>query len=107
MGECRELIDYDTDPKLRQEIIDLSPRLVLVVCWAGQNRSRIISEVLNSRAYASYHGGVRGAYPLEEDELEGVQAIIFATQKDRQIFYERFPREKERDWFEIGSTRLY
>ena len=97
MIECSELIDYDSDPKLRQEIIDLKPRLVLVVCWAGQNRSRIISEVLDSRDYASYHGGIAGAHPLDREELENIQAIIFATKDDKHRFYQRFPEQNERN----------
>lgn len=94
-GECRELINYETNPELRQEIIDLKPRLVLVVCWAGQNRSRIISEVLDSRGYASYHGGIEGAHPLIDEELENIQAIIFATENDKDRFYQRFPEQKQ------------
>jgi len=86
----------------KKEIEKLCPRMVLVVCLAGQNRSRLIAEVLDDRGYVSYHGGVGGAHPLTEDELAGHEAIIFAMEEDQKRFYKKFPLMKNLPWRILG-----
>lgn len=92
---------YHTEEEA-EEIKKMAPRMVLIVCLAGQNRSRLIAEVLNDRGYVAYHGGVGGAHPLTEDELVGHQAIIFAMEEDQKRFYKKFPQMKTLPWRIMG-----
>lgn len=57
-------------------------KIVHVVCFAGTDRSRMIAEELNRRGYvATYSGILRGRNYTTEEDLNGVQDIIFTTQR--------------------------
>ncbi len=57
-------------------------KMVHVVCLAGTDRSRMIAEELNRRGYvATYSGILRGRNYTTEEDLNGVQDIIFTTQR--------------------------
>lgn len=62
-------------------------RTVLAVCFAGSDRSRFMAEELNRRGYvASYAGVNKNHNYVTEQDLVGIGAIIFTTQKVRDIF---------------------
>ncbi|MBP7927700.1 hypothetical protein KAZ57_00960 [Patescibacteria group bacterium] len=57
----------------RKEIIASEPRSVLVVCYAGKNRSKFIAQLLNERGYVATNigaGNTRGgAKPLTSEDI--------------------------------------
>jgi hypothetical protein len=62
-------------------------RIILAVCFAGSDRSRFIAEELNDRGYvASYAGVNKNHNYVTEQDLVGIGAIIFTTQKVRNMF---------------------
>lgn len=62
-------------------------RAVLAVCFAGSDRSRFIAEELNHRGYVASYGGVNKNHNyVTEQDLAGIGAVIFTTQKVRDIF---------------------
>ncbi len=62
-------------------------KMVLAVCLAGADRSRFIAEELNKRGYVASYGGVnRNHNYVTEDDLIGVDSIIFTTRAVRNQF---------------------
>ncbi len=76
----------------RKEIIAREPRSVLVVCFAGKNRSKFIAHILNKRGYKAVNIGAGnekgGAKPLlESDILESKpEAIICMDEHVKENF---------------------
>lgn len=94
------LRDYDNDPKLADEVRRLKPWKVFVVCLAGENRSRLVAEVLEDRGekkrtmnYLAAYGGTRFSFPVMEEEIGefAPDAIIFAARSDRKAFEKKYP----------------
>lgn len=75
----------------RNEVYDFKKRSVHVICWAGSDRSKYISDELTRRGYNSTHGGVMDSqnYVTKED-LNFVGSIIFSSLAEK----ERFDQDK-------------
>lgn len=62
-------------------------KMILAVCLAGADRSRLIAEELNKRGYLASYGGVnRNHNYVTEDDLVGIDSIIFTTRAVRKQF---------------------
>lgn len=91
------LVDYDDEVELADEVREKKPVMVMAVCEAGMNRSKLVAEALEDKGMgyvASYAGVNEGmAYPLSEQKLQEdqPQAIIFSTRGEKERFGERFP----------------
>ena len=60
---------------------------VFVICWAGSDRSRYISEELNARGYFATHGGVlEGQNYVTKQDLANVGRIIFSSTFEKEEF---------------------
>jgi hypothetical protein len=62
-------------------------RIVLVICYAGTDRSKFIADELNRRGYvASYAGLLENHNYVTEADLEGVGSVVFASKAEREAF---------------------
>ena len=70
-----------------QEKEQFKKRMVLVVCWAGSDRSKYIAEELNRRGYvASYVGVNKNHNYVTEQDLLGIGTVIFADKGVKREF---------------------
>jgi len=110
-GQIGLLKDYDVDPHLAEEVREKRPVMVMAVCEAGEHRSKLVAEALQSEGMgyvASYAGVVEGmSYPLSKQKLEEDQpeVIIFSTRGEKGNFIERFP-EYYRNRVKSGEVLL-
>jgi len=71
----------------QKEVDTFKNKMVLAVCFAGSDRSRLVSEELDKRGYVSSYAGVnRNHNYVTEQDLDGIGSIIFTSQKVRQMF---------------------
>jgi len=100
------LRDYDSGPKLAEEVRERKPWKIYVICLAGENRSRLIAEVLDDKdvkgkplRYFTQYGGTNFSFPVMEEEIRefSPDAIIFATRQTQSQFEKKFPKMFEED----------
>ena len=83
MGEI--CIDHET-----QDFINKS---VLVLCGAGSDRSKLISDELNERGYMSSHRGVNwGDNKVESQDLDYIGIVIFSSFNEKREFDKLYPK---------------
>ena len=69
------------------EVVEFRSKSVFVICWAGSDRSKYISEELNNRGYFATHGGVlEGQNYVTKQDLANVGKIIFSSVNEKEQF---------------------
>ena len=64
-------------------------RIVLVVCFAGSDRSKMVAEVLNKWGYIASNRGVNKNYnQVTSEDLRGIGSIIFTSPTIKDLFEE-------------------
>lgn len=95
------LKDFDNNLNLVKEVKRRKPWKIYVVCLAGENRSRLIAEVLedkdiegNNLNYVAAYGGTNFSFPVMEEEICSFEpdAIIFATRQTERVFRNKFAK---------------
>ena len=70
-----------------KEVGEFRKRSVLVICWAGSDRSQLIADELNKRGYFAEGRGVMGGQNyVTENDLLNIGIIVFSSQKEKDIF---------------------
>ena len=68
---------------------DYKKKMVLVICWAGSDRSRLIGEELEQRGYiVSRRGLMPGQNFVTPEDFENIGAVVFADQILKKRFIE-------------------
>ena len=71
----------------KKETGEFRKNSILVVCWAGSDRSQMIADELNRRGYFAEGRGVMGGqnYVTEED-LTSIGTIVFSSKHEKDKF---------------------
>lgn len=78
-----------------KEISEFKQKSVLVICWAGSDRSKLIADELSFRGYFSSHRGVMGGHNyVTPNDLLDVGTVVFASIKEKGKF-DKYPKLKQ------------
>ena len=71
----------------------MKKKKILIVCSAGKNRSRYVANYLRRKGYSTRFGGVKESEiinPVNPKYIEWADLIIFAQEKQKKWFVEKF-----------------
>jgi len=70
-----------------QEVEEFKKKSVLVICWAGSDRSEYIADELNKRGYLAFQAGVmEGQNYVTQEDLSNVGTIVFSSLFEKREF---------------------
>ncbi len=79
-------VDEEERQRQTEEILELNPQNVLVVCHAGVFRSGMVKEILENRGYEATNTGTMKFDQDIVDSLDDYDAIIFMSKKREEEF---------------------
>lgn len=79
--------NYNVGMTENREIEEFRKKSILIICWAGSDRSQLIADELNRRGYFAEGRGVMGGQNyVTENDLSNVGTIVFASQAEKNKF---------------------